>query len=132
MSKYYSKTTCGFYDPAINASMPPDAVEVTDVAYEALFAAQSAGQIISADSNGNPVAAPPPGPTAAQLWARYQAQAQALLVKSDMVAIRCQKASVAFPAAWLTYVQALRAIMDASSGDPTQALPAQPAYPAGT
>lgn len=46
-------------------------------------------------------------------------------------AIRCVAAGVAFPAAWTTYVQALRAI--ASGTDTTStALPTRPAYPAGT
>ncbi|MGA2228223.1 MAG: hypothetical protein ABSH41_27635 [Syntrophobacteraceae bacterium] len=75
---------------------------------------------------------PPGGPTPAQLWAGYQAQAVALLAESDRVANRCYKAGVAFPAAWLAYVQALRSILRASSGDPTQAMPVAPVYPAGT
>lgn len=73
-----------------------------------------------------------PVPTAEQLWAAYQQQALALLIKSDLVSIRCHKAGIAFPADWLAYVQALRAIVQASSGDPTKPLPAQPAYPAGS
>ncbi|OIR10967.1 hypothetical protein GALL_71380 [mine drainage metagenome] len=45
--------------------------------------------------------------------------------------MRCVAAGVAVPAAWTTYVQALRAI--ASGTDKTStALPPQPAYPAGT
>jgi len=42
------------------------------------------------------------------------------------------KAGVAFPAAWLAYCQALRAIVAAATGDPSVALPTMPAYPAGT
>jgi len=73
-----------------------------------------------------------PGPTAAELWAAHQAQAQAALDASDMVALRCFKAGVAFPAEWLTYVNAMRAVVRAPTGDPTQPLPTRPAYPAGT
>jgi hypothetical protein len=73
-----------------------------------------------------------PGPTAAELWAAHQAQAQAALDASDMVALRCFKAGVAFPSEWLSYVSALRAVVRATSGDPTQALPTRPAYPSGT
>lgn len=67
MSKFYSKTTHGFYDSNINATMPDDAVAITDATYTTLFAAQSAGQIIQADANGDPeaVAAPAPTPTQA-------------------------------------------------------------------
>ena len=67
MSKFYSKTTNGFYDSSINASMPTDAVAVTDSAYQALFAAQAAGQIIQSNANGNPEAVSPPAPSAAQV-----------------------------------------------------------------
>ena len=67
----------------------------------------------------------------AQAWSAYQATAQAALNKSDLVATRCFKAGVAFPAAWLTYVEALRAIVSASTGTPAT-LPVPPAYPAGT
>ncbi len=78
------------------------------------------------------IAVLPPAPTPAQLWAAYQAKAQAALTKSDMVAIRCVKAGVVFHDKWLAYVQALRAIVAAPSGDAAQPLPAQPPYPAGT
>ena len=79
MAKFYSKTTGGFYDTSINATMPPDAGAVTDAAYAALFAAQSAGQIIQSDANGNPEAVNPPAPTSAQVHAALQASAQAAL-----------------------------------------------------
>lgn len=68
--------------------------------------------------------------TPAQLWAGYQWQAQAALNKSDMVALRCVKAGVAFPAVWQTYTTALRAIVAAQSGTPGT-LPVMPAYPSG-
>lgn len=75
---------------------------------------------------------PAPAPTAAQLWAAYQAQAQAALTESDKTALRCYENAVALPAAWATYRKALRTIVGASSGDPAQPLPTKPAYPAGT
>jgi hypothetical protein len=72
-------------------------------------------------------------PTAAQLWANYQAQAQASLDKSDVTILRCAENGVAVPAAWATYRADLRAITGAkTAGDPTQSLPGVPAYPAGT
>ncbi len=57
-----------------------------------------------------------------------KAQAQAALDASDMTAVRCVKAGVAFPSEWQTYVTALRAIVSSGTGT----LPTQPAYPAGT
>ena len=73
-----------------------------------------------------------PGPTTAEMWASHKAQAQAALDASDITAIRCLKSGVAFPATWLAYCQALRAIVAAATGDPTLVLPTAPAYPAGT
>ena len=64
---------------------------------------------------------------------QYQVGAQALLDKSDLVALRCFKAGVAFPAEWRTYSAALRAIVAPSwNGDVTQAYPTTPSFPAGT
>ena len=74
---------------------------------------------------------PAPAPTAAEQWAAYQAQAQAALAKTDMAALRCLKAGVAFPAAWQTYAQDLRVIVGAKTGNPGT-LPTQPAFPEGT
>ena len=65
----YSKTTNGFYISTINyPSLPNDLVTVTQAQYDDLFAAQSAGQVIQADANGNPeaVTPTPPIPTVAQ------------------------------------------------------------------
>lgn len=69
---------------------------------------------------------------AAAAWSSYQASAQIALDKSDRTVVRCAENGVAVPAAWVTYRKALRAIISAASGDPTQPLPTQPAYPAGT
>lgn len=67
MAKFFSKTTNGFYDNAINTVIPQDAVAVTDVNYIALMLAQNEGQIIKGDANGNPEAVAAPAPTAAQI-----------------------------------------------------------------
>lgn len=71
-------------------------------------------------------------PTTAQLWAAHQAAAQTALDKSDITIGRCYENAVAVPAEWKAYRTALRAIVAASTGDPTQPLPTRPAYPAGT
>lgn len=55
----------------------------------------------------------------------YKAEAQAALDKSDLVALRCFKNGVPFPAEWATYCAALRAIVVSGVGP----LPVQPAYP---
>lgn len=76
-----------------------------------------------------------PSYTAAQTsiaWSAYQVQAQSALAESDKTILRCYEAAVPVPSAWATYRKSLRAIVSAASGDPTQPLPAKPAYPSGT
>lgn len=82
---------------------------------------------LAAGNTPNPV----PALTAAEAWAAYQAQAQAALAKTDMVALRCLKAGVAFPAAWQSYTQQLRVIVNANTGTPGT-LPTPPDFPTGT
>lgn len=70
-------------------------------------------------------------PSAAQIRATFQSSAQVALDKTDLVAIRCLKAGVAFPADWQTYVTDLRNIVNGTDTIST-ILPTQPTYPAGT
>ena len=58
----------------------------------------------------------------------YKAEAQAALDRSDLVALRCFKNGVPFPAEWATYCAALRAIVVSGVGP----VPAQPDYPKGS
>jgi hypothetical protein len=55
MTRFYSKTTGGFYDDTIHGTMPEDAVEISDDLYEYVFGIQSEGGSISSDSNGKPI-----------------------------------------------------------------------------
>jgi hypothetical protein len=134
MKYSYSAITGGFYDPDRfpPESLPHDAVQVDNEKYASLFSGQAAGKMIAPDASGNPTLQDPPAPSSGKLWAAHQAQAQAALDASDMTALRCFKAGVAFPSDWLTYVAALRTIVKATTGDPSQALPTRPAYPANT
>lgn len=130
---YYSKTTGGFYSQDIHGeNMPADVVEISDEVHAEMLAGQALGKRIVAGQDGAPMLADQPAPTTTELWASHQVQAQVALDASDMVALRCFKAGVAFPSDWLTYVNALRVVVRTSSGDPTQALPTRPAYPSGT
>lgn len=65
-------------------------------------------------------------------WAAHRSAAQAQLDASDITVLRCVERGVGVPAEWATYRGALRAIVRATSGDPTQPLPPRPAYPANT
>ena len=57
----------------------------------------------------------------------FKAEAQAALDRSDLVALRCFKANILFPAAWTAYCEALREIVRTGEGP----LPEQPEYPQG-
>lgn len=130
MSKFYSKTTNGFYDSSINVIMPHDAIAISDADYAALFAAQSSGQVIQPDANGNPQAinftrSPD------QIRSELIAQAQAALDKSDITILRCYSANVTVPSAWEIYRAALRIIVNGTDTTSTS-LPIAPSYPSGT
>ena len=128
MALFYSKSTGGFYDDAIHQTMPDDVVSITVEAWQALLEAQSAGQVIQADSDGNPVAVAPPAPTADQLQAALVAAATVALQKSDIQIVRCYEASIDVPSVWVTYRAALRAIVNGRDTTST-VLPTIPAYP---
>lgn len=72
-----------------------------------------------------------PAPVAANPRVLLQRQARAALEVTDRVAHRCYKAGVPFPATWQTYTIALRNIANGTD-TASAALPAPPAYPAGT
>ncbi|MBI3441726.1 MAG: hypothetical protein HY052_08025 [Proteobacteria bacterium] len=65
---------------------------------------------------------------AEQTQQQIKADAHAALKASDLVAVRCLKAGVSFPAEWQAYVVQLRAVAVGAAGP----LPDQPAFPAGT
>ena len=58
MSKYFSKSTCSFYDSELTpeSQMPSDKVEVSQERYDELMALQTQGYVISAGSDGAPIA----------------------------------------------------------------------------
>ncbi len=137
MTVYYAKSTGWFYEDSIHGTkIPSDAVVITDATRQALLAAESAGQVISADANGNPIAIAPPPPTAEQTAALAKFQAQAALDASDRTMSRITEAVIrgattwtaADVVAWGAYRVALRAIASSGAG----ALPTRPAFPAGT
>lgn len=63
----YSKTTGGFYDRAIHAAIPDDAVDISREEHHALIAGQAAGQRIVPDADGRPRLADRPPPTSDQI-----------------------------------------------------------------
>ena len=76
-----------------------------------------------------PPTAPAPTPLTAEQILQYAAQDR--LNANDKVATRCLKAGVPYPANWLAFDVALRAIANGTDTTSTT-LPATPSYPAGT
>jgi hypothetical protein len=80
MTRYFSKSTAGFYVKEIHgAGVPSDAVEISDAEYDAVMSAQAAGKRIVADANGKPIAAEQPAPTIDQQRAALSRAVQAHL-----------------------------------------------------
>jgi hypothetical protein len=129
MAIHFAKSTLGFYDDAVHSKLqiPTDAVSISAAQYQALLAAQSSGQVIQADANGNPVAAVFV-PSAEQTAARLKADAQTALDASDVTVLRCIEHDIVLPSEWVTYRTSLRAVVNGTSST----IPTRPAYPAGS
>lgn len=65
-------------------------------------------------------------------WSTCRETARALLDASDVTILRCYEGDVAVPAEWRSYRMALRAIVSAATGDPTQSAPVRPPFPSGS
>lgn len=76
MTKFYSKTTGGFYDDGIHTTMPADAKPITDAQWQSALDGQSQGKVIQADADGLPVAVTV-APTADQIKVTTNAAIQA-------------------------------------------------------
>lgn len=63
----YSKTTNGFYDPAINFNIPEDVVEISAERHKELMQGQASGKIIKSDDKGFPELADKPPLTEEEL-----------------------------------------------------------------
>jgi hypothetical protein len=106
MKIFYSASTGGFYNDAINKVIPADAVAITTADHAALIRAQSNGRVICPDATGRPIARTPPLPTTEQAAAVARKQRDSLLRACDWTAL--PDVSEATRAAWTAYRQALR------------------------
>jgi hypothetical protein len=102
----YSKTTGGFYDPAIHGSdVPPGCVEISAARHAELLASQSAGKAIVADGSfPKAIDAAPAAPGLDSLRSRRNA----LLAACDWTQLADAPLSADGKAAWAAYRQALR------------------------
>jgi DNA-binding NarL/FixJ family response regulator len=55
MTKFYSKSTNGFYTPDIHDPMPSDVIEISEELWVSLIESHADGKIIQPDANGNPI-----------------------------------------------------------------------------
>ena len=95
---FFSKTTNGFYDPEIHGeNIPEDAVAITHERHAELLAGQSAGKIISAEKNGNPILTDPPAPTAEQVILSQIAAIEATITQR-----RLREATLGTDNGWLS------------------------------
>lgn len=105
---YFSPGSSGFYDDAIHASVPSDAVPITAERHRQMMDAQSDGLIIGAGEGGGPVAIERPAPTSEQAMAELRKQRNRLLVASDFSQFPDAPLSEDDRAAWRIYRQDLR------------------------
>lgn len=80
---FYSKSTHGFYDPAIHGgAMPEDVIEIPPVQHLALLSGQAAGKLIATNSEGQPILIDPPPALPAT---REEVEAQRLRAYADPI-----------------------------------------------
>lgn len=86
---YFSAKFNGFYLAALKETYessangwPDDAIKISNADYEALFAGQTIGKVITVDNDGKPVLTDPPVPTQSQMIADAKAQQATLLTKA--------------------------------------------------
>jgi hypothetical protein len=118
MNQYrYSATTGGFYVLGLHATVPDDAVPVTEEEHAALLRQQSAGQQIRGGQRGHPEAAEPEPLSAEERAALARDRRNRLLRESDSWMLPDRPMSANERDAWVRYRENLRR------------LPDQPAFP---
>ena len=94
---YYAKSTGGFYDNQIHATIPADAVEITNEYYQELLAGQASGEVIQADNKGFPRLVPLPEPTPEEMQNQKNAEARSYLASTDWYVVRLVETGVEIP-----------------------------------
>jgi hypothetical protein len=96
MTYYFSKSSGGFYNTAVQSVMPSDVVTVSDEQYKALLQAQEQGKLIQADADGNPQAVVYPPLTGNALI-----QSQIDVLEKTVTQRRIREAIAAIDNGWL-------------------------------
>lgn len=105
MTMYYSLTERVFFDDALHATVPDDAVQIDVADYRALLQQQAQGMVIDWSGPAPVCVAPPPiAPRVPVVISRFQARA-ALLQSGQLEAVEVFMAS-ASPLAQLAWAEA--------------------------
>jgi len=127
MSKFYSKSTGGFYDIAIHGTnMPKDVVPVTDEAHADLFNIQAIGGSITPDENGNPIGKP-----STISPATITILNQIIVLENTITARRRDEAILGTDGGWLATTRSKITALRVSMNPPAVA-PVMPAAPTPT
>lgn len=117
MTKFYSKTTGGFYDSEIHKTMPEDAIELEDIHYETIIAMQSEGKAIVDNGYGLPMAVDRytvdmTQYSDEQLWKQVRYKRDQLLKETDYTQLSDIQANMTDEQkdAWTSYRLILRSI----------------------
>lgn len=126
MARYFSPSTIGFYDDAINQHWPDDVRPLSDARYDELMEAIAAGHEIHADASGDPMALPPPPPTTEKLLERLRRERDRLLTISDWTQMPDAPLDDTQRAAWRVYRQQLRDLPETITGPADMIWPEPP------
>lgn len=85
---FASKSTGGFYDPAIHVSMPGDVVEITAEAHAAFMAGPAQGKAIGWGEDGYPMLIEPPVPSSEYFAEVERSWRDVQLAATDGVIVR--------------------------------------------
>lgn len=123
MAKFFSPGTRSFYDDQIHgtASIPLDALLITDEQHRLLLEAQADGRVIAV-ADGQVVVQEPQPPTTEQLLDALRRKRDRLLRESDFTQIPDAPLSDDARAAWAAYRQALRDLPEIYADDPASAI----------
>jgi hypothetical protein len=125
MSKFYSKSTGGFYCVEVHGTtIPSGAVEITDETHERLLVEHYRdGRDLVANEQGYPVTVPRVV-SPEQLQADLKGAATHALKASDVVVLRCYEENEPVPQEWVTYRKQLREVVAGRLAEMPQAPPA--------
>ncbi|WP_269934862.1 tail fiber assembly protein [Serratia liquefaciens] len=93
MTKFFSKSTNGFYSEDVNGNnIPEDSVEISDEEWQSLLDGQSGSKFITSDENGMPILKDTPPPTYEELVTLAKSKKERLIASATVVIAPLQDA----------------------------------------